>query len=557
MTNQASRISTSDVLPGLEWLFDDSEIPDPQGRAQRCIEFIRLLKHPKSRLPERQLRLDPWQERLIRRIYGPVDEFGNRLTRVVYLQVGKGSRKTSISAVLSLLHLLGPERTPDAQCYMVAHNVENAELGFNEAAYVVDATPELKAVIRPVKSKLRLIHPKSGAYLMVLSSDENRGHSITPDFALVDELWAHRKIGTYQAIEGGISKIPGSLLIIATTAGAGTDSPDYPMYVYAKQVMSGEVDDPNFLPVIFEADKEDDILDERTWHKVLPGLRYGYPDISMLKRKAAQLAFKPSDRAFFEQFFLGIRQESSSNPLVPMWLYDEGKEPFSLSDMVGKPCWIAVDLSHHRDMSVIAAVWKDGDRFYLWGWFYVPQDNLQERADRTQKPMLEWSTETFLNAAGEPEPYLNAHGRVVNFDAIADKIVSLNETFDVKEICFDPALSWPITAKIEAEGVPSFDFPQRPSTMMPALMSLERALVDRKIVHGGNPIMRFCFENAEVETSKIGDSKRLVKRNDWLSIDGTVAAAMAISRASIGEETKWYESYLDEWRKKDEDKDAA
>jgi phage terminase large subunit-like protein len=548
MTPAASPISTYEVLPGLEWLFDDSDIPDPQGRAQRCIDFVRLLRHPKSRLPDRELRLDPWQERLIRRIYGPTDEFGNRLTRVVYLQVGKGSRKTSLSAVLSLLHLLGPERVPRAQCYAVAHNKENAEQGFNEAADIVDATPELAAVTRPVKSKLRLYHPKSGAYMMVLSSDENRGHSITPDFALVDELWAHRKIGTYQAIEGGISKIPNSLLIIATTAGAGTDSPDFPMYAYAKQVASGEVVDSSFLPVIFEAEQEDDILDEAVWHKVLPGLRHGYPDISMMRRKAAQLAFKPSDRAFFEQFFLGIRQESSANPLVPMWLYDEGKEPFSLADMKGLPCWLAIDLSRHVDMSVIAAVWKDGDKFFLWAWFYVPQNNLAEREDRTQKPMSEWTRQTFINAKGEQEPYLNASGNVVDHGAIADKIVELSQEFDVLEVMFDPALAMLITQKIEAAGVPSFDFPQRPSNMMPALMSLERALVDRKLVHGGNPVMRFCFENAEVESSRMGDSKRLVKRGEWLSIDGAVAAAMAISRASIGEESHWFDAYLADWK---------
>ncbi|SIQ98701.1 hypothetical protein SAMN05880590_1101 [Rhizobium sp. RU35A] len=144
-----SRSSTSDhsaVMKGLEWLYDGSEIPDPHGRAERAIRFLRLLKHSKSRLPAQQLQIDPWQERIIRRIYGPSDEFGNRLIRQVYLQVGKGSRKTSLSAILAALHLVGPERVNRGQSFVVAHAMENAKEAYNELEDICTTTPQLEHV---------------------------------------------------------------------------------------------------------------------------------------------------------------------------------------------------------------------------------------------------------------------------------------------------------------------------------------------------------------------------------------------------------------------------
>jgi len=92
------------------WLFDGSPIDDPFGHGERAVEFLRRLKHPKSTLPKRAFQLDPWQERIVRRIYGPRHPNGSRIVKTVVLLLPRGNRKTSLAAGLSLLHTIGPER---------------------------------------------------------------------------------------------------------------------------------------------------------------------------------------------------------------------------------------------------------------------------------------------------------------------------------------------------------------------------------------------------------------------------------------------------------------
>ena len=102
-----------------EWVYDNSPIPDPLGHGERAVQFLRALRHPKSILPNRAFQLDPWQERIVRRIYGPRHEDGTRVVNTVALLLPRGNRKTSLSAALALLHTIGPEKRPGGEAITV------------------------------------------------------------------------------------------------------------------------------------------------------------------------------------------------------------------------------------------------------------------------------------------------------------------------------------------------------------------------------------------------------------------------------------------------------
>lgn len=87
---------------------------------------------------------------------------------------------------------------------------------------------------------------------------------------------------------------------------------------------------------------------------------------------------------------------------------------------------------------------------------------------------------------------------------------------------------------LAGEGFPAAEMRQGRVTMAPAVMALERAVVGRRFRHGGHPLLRWCFENVAVETDKAGN-RLLHKGRSRDRIDGAVAAAMAVGRASVGE----------------------
>jgi len=175
---------------------------------------------------------------------------------------------------------------------------------------------------------------------------------------------------------------------------------------------------------------------------------------------------------------------------------------------------------------VIVACWRDGDDGYVvWPWFFCPKDNLQLRADRDGVPYPQWSEANFITPT---------QGNVVDFRAVEACIRDLCERFDVQEIAFDPHLARNTMNALLEDGLPAVEFRQGWVSFAPAIKELERAIIGRKLQHGGHPVLRWNFENIAVETDKAGN-KAFHKGKSRDRIDGAVACAMAVARAAAGE----------------------
>jgi len=514
------------------WIYDGSEVPDPFGYGERAVEFLRRLRHPKSTLPGRQFVLDTWQERIVRRIYGPRDEHGQRIVRTVFLMLPRGARKTSLSAAVSLLEAVGPEHTPAGESVFAASDRTQAGIGFREAADIIRADKRLVAATRindAFNAPKQIVLKRDNSVLKTVSSDGGAQHGGTPRFVLADEIHIWKGRDLWEALRTGLSKTPGSLLVIATTAGRGQENLAFDTYDYARRVARGEIEDPSFLPIIFEPAADADWRDERVWHAVNPGLSCNppYPDIEGLRAMAREAVERPAEREAFRQFHTNAWLDHSAAPFVDMDVYDAGNEPIDLDALAGEPCWLGCDLSSSTDLSVIVAAWRDGDGGYtVKPWFFCPAENLRQRQEASGAPYVRWAAEGLITAT---------EGNVVDFRAVEAKIRDLCDEYDVQEIAFDPALARVILNNLMDDGLPAIEFRQGALSMMPALAELERAVVAKRFKHGGHPVLRFCFANTEVETNSHGHKVRLKKGKKWLSIDGTVASSMAVLRASLGD----------------------
>lgn len=145
-------MATPSTFP--EWIYDGSEIADPYGHGERAVRFLRSLRHPKSILPARAFQLDPWQERIVRRIYGPRHEDGTRMVNTVALLLPRGNRKTSLAAALALLHTIGPERRPGGEAIFAAADRKQAGIGFREAAGIIREDKRLVSAVGTLQAQI-------------------------------------------------------------------------------------------------------------------------------------------------------------------------------------------------------------------------------------------------------------------------------------------------------------------------------------------------------------------------------------------------------------------
>lgn len=522
------------------WVFDNSEIPDPLGHGERAVEFLRRLKHPLSTEPGFRFQLPRWLERIVRRIYGPRDADGERIVREVFLFLPRGNRKTSIAAALALLHLLGPERVPGGQIIFAASDREQAGIGFREAAGIVEMDARLQGVtrvyepqtgVRTIKSRL------DGSTLKAVSSDGKAQHGTTPTFVLADEIhqWPRRDL--WEALQSGMAKRRGGLTVVATTAGRGSEGLAAERYGYARKVALGEIENPAFLPIMFEIDREEDWQDEAIWHRYNPGLALGFQDIKKLRSDAEEARANPAKAYEFQQYHLNRWFGNSRDPLFDMGTYDAGRVPSVdltdeasredfLTDLEALPCFLGVDMSVNGDLTAVVGAWRHPDgTITAQSWFFVPGDELRERGMRDGVPYEQWRDEGLIIAIDGP---------VIMPEAVEEHIRELCGRFDVREIAFDPHLARMTMQRLYDDGLPTAEMRQGPLTMGPAIGTLERTVNGRMLRHAGHPVLRHHFDCVVASRNDTG-LVRMHKGKKSDRIDGAVACAMAVARAAMND----------------------
>jgi len=156
------------------WIDDGSEIPDPFGYGERAVNFLRNLRHPKSRLPGRPFQLDPWIERIIRRIYGPCREDGQRTIKTVFAMIPRGNRKTTLGAALTLLHSIGPEKTKGGQIVCAAADQKQARIAFEEAISIIREDGRIERLVDIADYRNRFRDKRTGSIVEAISADAKR-----------------------------------------------------------------------------------------------------------------------------------------------------------------------------------------------------------------------------------------------------------------------------------------------------------------------------------------------------------------------------------------------
>ena len=121
-------------------------------------------------------------------------------------------------------------------------------------------------------------------------------------------------------------------------------------------------------------------------------------------------------------------------------------------------------------------------------------------------------------------------GNVVHYGAIEQFILQLGERFNIREIAYDRWNASMMVQTLEDDGFTMVPFGQGFRDMSPPTKELMRLVLERKLNHGGHPVLRWNMDNAFVRTDPAGNLK-IDKERSTEKVDGAVALVMALDRA--------------------------
>ena len=85
-----------------EILIPDRKIITNPSLADRAVAFINALKHTKGEWHGKNFSLLPWQETIIRDVFGTVKENGYRQYNTAYIEIPKKQGKSELAAAVAL-----------------------------------------------------------------------------------------------------------------------------------------------------------------------------------------------------------------------------------------------------------------------------------------------------------------------------------------------------------------------------------------------------------------------------------------------------------------------
>lgn len=540
-----------------EWVYDESPIDDPFGYGQQAVDWLLRLRHPANPEPGKPFQLSPWQRRVIKRIYGPryvedardkdtgilLHRKGDRIIRKVYIRIPRGARKTSLGAAIVFLHLFGPEKTPGGRIIGAASAHKQALELFNEASLVIKNDKRLKRLRVYGGSKTSILYPEGNSSYRAVSSDGKSLHGLTWNACVLDESHTfetnkHREL--WEALDSASVKIRNTLMVITTTAGEGTETTGWHLDQRAVRIQKGLEIDESFLPIVFGLEPEDGEAwhEPETWLKLNPGMRDGYPDISGYRIKANEAKQSPSAAYAFKMYNLCLWQEAAVCAFIDPEIYDKGAREIP-DDINGLDCWIGCDFSRTTDLSAIVACVKREDEYVLLPYFFCPAEDIEKRGNIDGVNYREWSEAGLITATPGP---------TVDYEALKSCISGLCERFNVRSIGFDKAYASPVMNPLTADGLPTAIVEQGYQTQSRMLNALEKAFIDGKVIHGGNPALRWCFMNVAIKVLDDNGNRKMSKKGSESSkkrIDGAAASWMALGQAAEVQSTSFYER--DDW----------
>jgi phage terminase large subunit-like protein len=253
-------------LERTDLVFDEEE-------ASHCINFIeRYCIQWEGSWRGMAFTLEPWQKFALQNIYGWLKKNGKRRFTKAYIQIAKKNGKSSLSAGVSLFHLLADKRINTPKVFTAANNEDQAKICVNIAGRIAENSEEIQDV-----ADVRLMRYKENI-TEVLYDDPLRGsgfikalakeggdktsktsggkHGINASLGIVDEFGMSPDHGASKPIETSMVSRPERLMLFITTAGFNMDGPCYrELRASGIKVLEGLTEMDNYFALMFEIDK--------------------------------------------------------------------------------------------------------------------------------------------------------------------------------------------------------------------------------------------------------------------------------------------------------------
>lgn len=515
-------------------------------RADRVIDFLQLLPHVKGRQwAGERIELRPWQEEPLRDIFGTLNPDGTRQYRIVYWEIPKKNGKTTVISGVGL-YLFVFDGELGAEIYSAAYDKTQASISFDIAAGMVRRTPALAKRVKIRDSMKQMDVLATNSFWRAVEGLPKGQHGYNVHGLLFDEFHVQKTAELFNTLHEGTALRAQPLTFIITTAGVDRESPCYKFHAYARKILNGQIEpDPSFYPVIWSPVTDDRDFDkvewqkEKVWHACNPALGDFLP-VEQMRASARRAAEIPSEQNEFKRLRIDIwTQQVKRWITVEKWDACEAAEIRKAraggmsgheiqerweGELAGRSCYGGLDLGAVSDLTGWALIFPatdDPEFIDILIRAFCPKARLFSDENIYRDSYQAWEREGWL---------ITTEGEATDYAFVKKQILDDLARFRMVDMAVDRKFqAHHLSNELLDEGVDVVGISTGFEGTSAATRELEERIIKRKVRHNGNPLLRFCVDNAAVKSDPDGNI-RLYKKASEGKIDPLQATVFALDR---------------------------
>ena len=332
------------------------------------------------------------------------------------------------------------------------------------------------------------------------------------------------------------AKVPYSRQVVISTAGfdMSPQAIGYEVFCYARDILTGAITDDSQFALIIDADRELDPWDPATWRMANPNMGVSIDEVEVANEANEAKQVHSKQPSFFTKRLNWWVQSASAWMDLDAWdrCLDRSMRQ---EDFDGEVAFIGIDLAQTRDLcgkvNVHIRDEDDGRRhYYVFCHAYLPGES--ETLRQGNDTLRVWAKEGFLSLTPgrsmEPTKII-----------LPDVIEDMNR-HPGSEVCLDPWGGVALVQELTANGYENqtVQIRQGAKTQSAPMQEIEAAVLDGRLHHDGNPVLRWCVGNVVARADRNGNIAP-DRESDGKKIDCAVALINAMVRAMLGGEAAY------------------
>lgn len=453
-----------------------------------------------------------WLFDFVGSIFGAYDaDAGRRLISEFFLLISKKNSKSTGAAAIMMTALIRNWRE-SAEFLIIAPTVEIANNSFYPARDMVKADDELSDLMHVQEHYRQITHRATGASLKVVAADNETVGGKKATGILIDEAWLFGKRNNaenmFREACGGLASRPEGFVIYLSTQSDEAPAGIFKQKLdYARGVRDGKIDDPNFLPVIYEFPQailsEKKHLDPKYFYVTNPNLGASVDEQFIIREfKKAESAGHESMQGFLAKHLnveMGLSLKTQRWAGADFWEDAAGKVTLELILEKSEVVVIGIDGGGLDDLLGLAVLGRDAEsgNWLLWTRAWCNPIAIERRKSEASK-YRDFEKDGDLIVVKEIGQDILQAGEIVRrcdasglLDRIGVDQAGIGSIVDEIE-CGDENGN----GAIEHDRIVGIPQGWR---LNGAIKTTERKVAEKTLIHGGQALMNWCVGNARVE----------------------------------------------------------